>query len=145
MYAAATSITIDHRGAASHHRRADRRRPGLAWLFATVSEVRGSLRASEKFLLVRCPAFPDHQREIQRRTVMIKERNGVTFFESKDDYADHPAFKALSTVSLGDVRFPFGFFLVEEEGKTFVVPGTQEDHRKTLVKVFPDIDPKSFE
>jgi hypothetical protein len=68
----------------------------------------------------------------------------VTFFQSKEDYRDHPAFKALSAVSLGDVRFPFGFFLVEEGGKTFVVPGTQEDHRKMLLKAFPDIDPKAF-
>ena len=75
---------------------------------------------------------------------MIKERNGVTFFESKEDYVDHRAFKALSTVSLGDVRFPFGFFLVEEKGKTFVLPATLEDHRKTLLKAFPDIDPKAF-
>jgi hypothetical protein len=75
---------------------------------------------------------------------MIMERNGVTFFEDKQDYADHPAFKALSKVSLGDVRFPFGFFLVEEGGKTVVIPGTEEDHRKTLLRAFPDIDPKTL-
>jgi hypothetical protein len=71
-------------------------------------------------------------------------KNGVTFFESKQDYVDHPAFKALSAVSLGDVRFPFGFFLVKEGGKAFVVPGSQEDHRKMLLKAFPSIDPKAF-
>jgi hypothetical protein len=75
---------------------------------------------------------------------MINERNGVTFFESKHDYADHRAFTALSAVSLGDVRFPFGFFLVEEGGVTFVVPGTQDDLRKTLIRAFPDIDPMAF-
>lgn len=76
---------------------------------------------------------------------MSKERNGVTFFETKEDYADHPAFKALSAVSLGDVRFPFGFFLVSEGGKSFVVPGTQEDHRKVLLRAFPHIDRMALE
>ena len=76
---------------------------------------------------------------------MIKERNGVTFFESKEDYADHPAFKALKAVSLGDVRFPFGFFLVKEGGKSHVVPGTQEDHRRMLRRAFPHIDPLALE
>jgi hypothetical protein len=75
---------------------------------------------------------------------MINERNGVTFFEAKQDYADHRALKALDGVSLGDVRFPFGFFLVDEGGKKVVVPGTQEDHRKMLLRAFPDIDPKAF-
>jgi hypothetical protein len=51
----------------------------------------------------------------------------VQFFEPDKDYSDHPAFKALSGVSLGDVWFPFGFFLAkDEEGKTFVLPGTEE-------------------
>lgn len=75
---------------------------------------------------------------------MMKQFNGVTFFQEKKDYADHPAFKALNAVSLGDVRFPFGFFLVTENGKSFVVPGTEEDHRKTLLRAFPDIDPKAL-
>ena len=43
---------------------------------------------------------------------MAVERNGVVFFNSDEKYPDHPAFKALEGVSLGDVRFPFGFFLV---------------------------------
>jgi hypothetical protein len=75
---------------------------------------------------------------------MIKERNGVIFFGSKEDYANHRALQALNGVSLGDVRFPFGFFLVEEDGKTVVLPGKQDDHKKMLLKAFPDIDPKAF-
>jgi hypothetical protein len=75
---------------------------------------------------------------------MVMEKNRVVFFESQQDYTEHRAFKALKDVSLGDVRFPFGFFLVKESGKTFVVPGTQEDHRKMLLKAFPDIDPMAF-
>jgi hypothetical protein len=50
----------------------------------------------------------------------------------------------LSAVSLGDVRFPFGFFLVEEGGKLHVVPATQDDRRKTLLKANPDIRPEAF-
>jgi hypothetical protein len=45
--------------------------------------------------------------------VMAMERNGVVFFDPTAKNDDHPAFKALKAVSLGDVRFPFGFFLIE--------------------------------
>jgi hypothetical protein len=41
---------------------------------------------------------------------MAMERNGIVFFDLTEKYDDHPAFKALKEVSLGDVRFPFGFF-----------------------------------
>ena len=75
---------------------------------------------------------------------MSKECNGVTFFELNEKDKDHRAFKELSKVSLGDVRFPFGFFLVEDGGKTVVIPGTEEDRRKTLLKAFPDINPETF-
>ena len=74
---------------------------------------------------------------------MSKECNGVTFFEPNEKDMDHRAFKELRNVSLGDVRFPFGFFLVEEGGKTVVIPGTEEDRRKTLLKAFPDISPEA--
>jgi len=75
---------------------------------------------------------------------MGRHYNGVTFFEPNEKHVDHRAFKELSTVSLGDVRFPFGFFLVEEAGKTVVIPGTEEDRRKTLLKAFPDINPEAL-
>jgi len=54
-----------------------------------------------------------------------------------------PALKDLQKVSLGDVRFPFGFFLVDEGNKTYVIPGTLEDRRETLRKAFPNIHPLS--
>jgi hypothetical protein len=44
---------------------------------------------------------------------MSKVFNGVTIFEPGENDAGSPASKELSKVSLGDVRFPFGFFLVE--------------------------------
>src|SRR5215471_18852957 len=69
---------------------------------------------------------------------MIIERNGVVFFSDKEDYKDHAAYKELSKVSLGDVRFPSGFFLVDEDGKTFVVPASAEDRRQMILKAFPD-------
>jgi hypothetical protein len=69
---------------------------------------------------------------------MSKDYNGVTFFEPNEKDMDHPAFKQLRKVSLGDVLFPFGFFLVEDGGKTVVIPGTEQDHRKTMLKAFPD-------
>jgi hypothetical protein len=74
---------------------------------------------------------------------MSKEYNGVTFFEPGEKDMNHRAFKELRKVSLGDVRFPFGFFLVEEGGKTVVIPGTEQDRRKTLLKAFPDINPEA--
>jgi hypothetical protein len=75
---------------------------------------------------------------------MIVERNGVTIFEPNEKDKSHRAFKELSKVSLGDVRFPFGFFLIDEGGKTYVLPGTEEDRRKTLLRAFPNIDPEAF-
>ena len=71
---------------------------------------------------------------------MSAERNGVTFFDSDKSYDDHPAMRSLSKVSLGDVRFPFGFFLVDEGGKTQVVPATKDEWLKTMAKAFPKID-----
>src|SRR5215207_693728 len=75
---------------------------------------------------------------------MIVERTGITVFTTNEKYDDHPAFKSLEGVSLGDVRFPFGFFLVEENGKKFVVPATVEDRRKRLLTAFPDIHPEAL-
>lgn len=69
---------------------------------------------------------------------MMKERNGIVFFDLNEDYSSHPAGKALKEVSLGDVKFPFGFFIVEEGGKKFVRPGTRDDHVQRLLKAFPD-------
>jgi hypothetical protein len=71
---------------------------------------------------------------------MSKEYNGVIVFAA--DEKDGPAFKELRKVSLGDVRFPFGFFLVDEAGKTVVIPATEEDRRNTLLKAFPDMRPE---
>jgi hypothetical protein len=44
----------------------------------------------------------------------VIERNGVSIFDMNEKNEDHRAFKELRKVSLGDVRFPFGFFLVDE-------------------------------
>ncbi len=74
---------------------------------------------------------------------MSKVFNGVTCFEPGEKDMNHRAFKELSKVSLGDVRFPFGFFLVEEGGKTVVIPGTEQDRRETLLKAFPNINPEA--
>ena len=71
---------------------------------------------------------------------MSKEYNGVTFFAA--DEKEGPAFEKLRKVSLGDVRFPFGFFLVEDGGKTIVIPATEADRRKTLLKAFPELRPE---
>jgi hypothetical protein len=77
-------------------------------------------------------------------SVMSYEKNGVTFFDDGEKDSNHRAFKELSKVSLGDVRFPFGFFLAEENGKTIVIPATMEDRQKTLLRAFPNIDQRSF-
>jgi len=75
---------------------------------------------------------------------MSRDCNGVTFFEPNEKDANHRAFKELSKVSLGDVRFPFGFFLVEEGDKMVVIPGTEDDRRKTLLKAFPNLIPEAL-
>jgi len=75
---------------------------------------------------------------------MIVERNGIVIFTAKERYEDHPAVRALEGVSLGDVRFPFGFFLVEDNGKKVVIPGTAEDRRQRLLTAFPDILPEAL-
>lgn len=73
---------------------------------------------------------------------MPVERNGIVIFDLDEKYPEHPAFKALQGVSLGDVRFPFGFFLVQHNGKTIVVPGTEEDRRQRLLRAFPNTPPE---
>jgi hypothetical protein len=75
---------------------------------------------------------------------MSFQRNGVTFFEDGEKDANHPAFRELSKVNLGDVRFPFGLFIRYEGGKNVVIPATEDDRRKVLLKAFPDIDARSF-
>jgi hypothetical protein len=69
---------------------------------------------------------------------MATTRNGVTFLDMNENWSEYPACKALKDVSLGDVRFPFGFFIVEENGKKQVIPGTKEDLLKTLRSAFSD-------
>jgi hypothetical protein len=65
--------------------------------------------------------------------------NGVVVFKAGDDYdSDHPAFRDLSSVSLGSVRFPFGFFIVEEDGDRYVRPAMEAERMELLLKVFPE-------
>ncbi|OCB59069.1 hypothetical protein A5722_06100 [Mycobacterium vulneris] len=68
----------------------------------------------------------------------MHELNGVAVFEAGEDSPDHPAFRELNTVSLGDVRFPYGFFIVDESGERYVRPATEAERVELLRKVFPD-------
>ena len=72
-------------------------------------------------------------------------RNGVEFFATDEDAADHPATRLLATVSLGDVHFPYGFFIREEDGKPFVLPATEEQWLDMLGKAFPERARDSWE
>jgi hypothetical protein len=69
---------------------------------------------------------------------MPTERSGIVFFELDEKWEDHPACALLKEVSLGDVRFPFGFFIADKDGRKCVIPGTKDDLLKTLRTVFPD-------
>lgn len=69
------------------------------------------------------------------------EKNGVAHFKPGETEPDHLAFQALAKVSLGDVRFPWGFFIVTEEGGSHVVPATEADHTALLAKIFPGETP----
>ena len=80
----------------------------------------------------------------ERGVSMAMERNGVVFYDPTEKNEDHPAFKALKSVSLGDVRFPFGFFLIERNGERYVLPGTKDDLLKALLTAFPDYPTQSF-
>ncbi|QNJ90576.1 hypothetical protein HZU40_20180 [Mycolicibacterium fluoranthenivorans] len=69
----------------------------------------------------------------------MREINGVAVFKAGDDYdSDHAALRELSSVSLGSVRFPFGFFIVEEEGDRYVRPATEAERMELLLRVFPE-------
>src|SRR5262245_10270342 len=72
------------------------------------------------------------------------ERNGVVFLSADEDQKKHTAFRELSKVSLGDVKLQWGFFLVDEGGKTIVVPASEEDRRKMILKAFPDTPEEAF-
>ncbi len=75
-------------------------------------------------------------------------RNGVTLLtleEARDP--NDPANKTVAQVNLGDVIFPFGFFIKEKGGRKYVVPATLDDKLKVLRTVFPDSpkDPGNFQ
>ena len=70
---------------------------------------------------------------------VITERNGLLVFPRGEDHSAHPAVKALKSVSLGDVRFPHGFFLVEADGQWYVTPASEDDRLTRLRKGFPDL------
>ncbi|MBR0869603.1 hypothetical protein JQ633_04475 [Bradyrhizobium tropiciagri] len=66
-------------------------------------------------------------------------RNGITFMtaeEARDP--NNPANQALKAVNLGDVRFPNGFFIRDDNGKKYVEPATWEDRLKVLRTAMPD-------
>ncbi|KJC38980.1 hypothetical protein UP09_24010 [Bradyrhizobium sp. LTSP885] len=66
-------------------------------------------------------------------------RNGITFMtaaEARDP--NNAAAKALSGVNLGDVRFPYGFFVRDDKGKKYVEPATWADKLRILRMAFPD-------
>lgn len=60
----------------------------------------------------------------------------MTLEEARDP--NNSANKAVAQVNLGDVIFPFGFFIKEKDGKKFVVPATSEHRLKVLQTAFPD-------
>ncbi|MGO8189393.1 hypothetical protein [Rhizobium leguminosarum] len=71
---------------------------------------------------------------------MPREINGYFVFDMGEKAPDHPAILALQGISLGDVRMPYGFELMEENGKKYVVPLTQEQWEHILKAVNPDFD-----
>jgi hypothetical protein len=70
---------------------------------------------------------------------MAMERNGVVIM-SEEEARDpnNAANMAVRAVSLGDVKFPFGFFIREKNGKKFVEPATFQDRLNVLRMAFPD-------
>lgn len=69
---------------------------------------------------------------------MVTERNGLLVFPRGEDHSAHPAVRKLNGFSLGDVRFPHGFFLVEEDG-AYILPASAEDRIQRLQKAFPEL------
>lgn len=67
--------------------------------------------------------------------------NGTVKFEQNDlDYDIHPAVMALKGLSFGDAIFPFGFQLVEIEGKMKLSPISEEQRNKLVLDVDPTAD-----
>jgi hypothetical protein len=60
-----------------------------------------------------------------------KPRNGLLLFPADEDFSDHPVFNELTTVSLGDVAVPYGFFLNEDNGTKYVVPASPTSARRS--------------
>jgi hypothetical protein len=81
-----------------------------------------------------------------RELTMPIVRNDVTFltFEEARD-PNNSANKAVAQVNLGDVIFPFGFFIKEKDGKKVVVPATLEHKMKVLRTAFPEKDLAGFQ
>ena len=76
---------------------------------------------------------------------MSFERNGVVIMEGYDlNDENHPANKAVSQVKLGDVRFPYGFFIRETNGKKYVEPATFQDKLDVYRTAFPGFDPNQI-
>jgi hypothetical protein len=76
---------------------------------------------------------------MQGALFMITEHNGLMLFPIDEDFSEHPLFKDLQSVSLGDVRFPYGFFVKENGGARYVVPATPEERGSILLNAFPDM------
>ena len=72
---------------------------------------------------------------------MGKEIDGLFVFSDRDmQEKDHPAIQALKNVSLGDVKFPYGFRLATEDGKTIVWPLERQDYLDFMYRVNPNLD-----
>lgn len=70
---------------------------------------------------------------------MMTEQNGLMLFPADEDFSDHPVFNDLKSVSLGAVRFPYGFFVKEDDGEKYVIPATPEERASILLEAFPDM------
>ena len=74
----------------------------------------------------------------------MTETNGLYLFPPGEDFSEHPVFRALKSVSLGDVRFPYGFFVKQDDGGKYVVPATPEERASILFNAFPDMTPEEL-
>ncbi|MBF6221977.1 hypothetical protein IU479_28165 [Nocardia abscessus] len=75
---------------------------------------------------------------------IMRERNGIAVFEVGEDHPDHPAFRELRGISLGDVRFHSAFSLSTRMDNDMFGQQQKKSAKNSSSKYSPTVRAKLF-
>lgn len=71
----------------------------------------------------------------------MRKSGEIVLFDEEDlREGSHEAIQAIKGIQFGDVKMPYGFTLIEEDGRKYVVPMAQEDWLGLMTRVNPEFD-----